>query len=286
MNIKKIFLSNHFIFLFLIAIIITFIFIGFNIWFLILISLYTIFYLIFISKTIGLSILKESYKWIILSLIILINFSFVIFLKPSSSSNTKVLSKEECIKIYEKYNKKIIDIKGDGITGKIGIQIEPDNCKSSVYYNILVTAELPQNYTMENSSYAEYKYVGSIRNPNDSRKYLRGSGQLFPAFVDKNILPDNPFDFGSLNKNYDPNNEYLSSTKTNVFQHSWRSDYTFKKDSLEELTSKTLYEITDGAKYMQKEDLGDNAYSYSLDTSKAAEEGNIIKSIQLTYIEK
>ena len=286
MDIKKIILSHPFLFIIPIILISTYIFVGFTIWLLLISLLYILFYLFFISKSISLAIIKGSYKWIILAVVIILNITLIIFVKPNTTKE-KVLTKKECQEVYDEYNNKILDITGDGIKGTIGIEIEQEDCKAKVYYNILLVAQLDKNYQLELLNYPEYKYAGSVRDPKEGRTTTRGTGQLNPVFENRDNLPNDIFEFGMTTEFYN-SNDIINGSSTNVFSHSWRSDFTFDKDSLSDITSRTLYEITDGSEYIIKEQIeGDEkAYSYTMDADKASQEGNIVKTFQLTYVER
>jgi energy-coupling factor transporter transmembrane protein EcfT len=284
MNIKKIFLSNPFLFILPLLILITLLIIGFKFWFFALTILYILFYLIFIYKTLSFDFVKMSYKWIVLGMIVLLNISFVTILKPNTKTTEKPLTPAQCKPIYEQYNEKIVDITGEGLKGSVAIKINPENCEANVYYNFLTTMNLDKNYSIPNSGYSKYYYAASIREENATRDELVGTTQLSPVYTNKNTLPD-PFTYGGTEELYNTR-EVVTGASTNIFINGWMSTFIFKEDSYDTIPSRTIYEAVDAAPFAIVEDLGNNSKNYSQDSDTACGKGNIVNTVQLTYTKR
>lgn len=267
-------------------ILLTIVLIGFSIWTILSILVWVAFYLLFVKKLYTINQLTSLPLNIVLIVVIFLNLIFLAggrILSNKTPTAEKTLTADECKPIYDSYNKKILDVSGEGLRGTVGIEINPQDCKAEVYYNFMIEIELQKNYTMGEGFSYEYKYVGGLVKADNSRNYVKGSGQIFEVFRNKEVLPD-PFDFGTQNMDYGHSGEYPDSS-TSTFYHGWMSNYTFKTLSLEEIKEFNKYIVVDGSKYMQKK-AEEEGYSYSLDTTTAAREGDLLKTLEITYIER
>jgi energy-coupling factor transporter transmembrane protein EcfT len=247
--------------------------------------LYLLFFLIFVSKTLTLKFLANISQWFVL--LIIFGLSILVFItidpKSNSSSKSKSLSPSQCKPYYDRYNKAIYDISGDGVTGTMGLTIDPENCETVIAYNFLITADVPRNYEIPNSGYQDYKYASSIRKPGDDRSSAYGQIQLEPVL--KNTLPSDVYDYGidSTEYGYD---QLREGTNTNRFYGGWLSQFVFYDGVIEKLTSRTQLDMVDSSDYEVVESTGENSKNYSIDEDTACEEGPIVKSVDLTYTER
>lgn len=263
----------------------TFIFLGFNIYSIVILILYILFFLIFVSKTLTFTFLVNVSKWFILLGIFLLSVLIFVTVNPKSSRSSKPieLSPSECKPYYERYNQAVYDISGDDITGTMGITIDPENCETIIAYNFLITADVPRNYEIPNSGYPDYKYASSIREPQEERSSGSGMVQLMPVL--KTTLPVDVYDYGidSLEYGYEQLHE---GTPTNKFYGGWLSQFIFYEDAIDTLTSRTLLDMVDSSDYEVVESLGENSLNYSIDEDTACAEGPIVKSIELEYTKR
>ena len=283
MDIKKFVLSNLLLIVLALLLVLTLLFLGFNIWFFLVAILYVLFYLIFISKTLTFEFIKLSYQWFALGFIVLLSFVILFAVNPkgkNSSNSSSALTPKQCEPIYEKYNEKIVDITGDNLKGSMAIKIDPDNCEANVYYNFLVTVSLDKNYSIPNSGYSEYYYAAYIQKPGETSVY--GTTSLQPAFTNTSSLPSDLFSYGS---DYD-NRRVVEGESSNVFYNSWMSTFYFNDESYEKILERTTYGIVNSAPYAVVEEIDEYSKNYSVDSDKACEEGESLKTIQLTYTER
>jgi energy-coupling factor transporter transmembrane protein EcfT len=287
MNIKKLILSNKLTTAIIILAILTLILLGINILSIIIITLYILFYLTFISKQLTIKIIKLSYQWIVLGIIILLSLTILFTVNPKNKNNskTKALTPEQCKPIYDEYNETILDITGKGLKGSVAIKINPENCEANVYYNFLTTMNLEKNYSIPNSGYSEYYYAAYIREEDASRDQLVGTTQLSPVFTNKTSLPTNLYSYGGTEEQYNTRN-VVDGSSSNVFHNSWMSTYTLDEESLSKITSKTVYEAVNGAPFAVVESTGENSWNYSMDSDTACKEGEIVNTVHLTYTER
>ncbi len=269
----------------LLLILLTFLLLGFNIYSISIVILYILFFLIFVSKTLTCKFLTNISHWFVL--LVIVGLSILVFViidpKSNSSSKSKELSESECKPFYERYNKAIWDISGDGVVGTLGVTIDPKNCESVFAYNFLITADVSKNYSIPDSDFLEYKYASSIREPGQDRSSLYGTIQLEPVI--KKSLPSDLYDYG-IDSNEYGYDQLREGTNTDTFYGGWLSQFIFYDGAIEKLTSRTLYEMVDSSDYEVVEITGENSKSYSIDSDTACAEGPIVKSVELTYTER
>jgi energy-coupling factor transporter transmembrane protein EcfT len=263
----------------------TFIFLGINIYSIVILILYILFFLIFVSKTLTFTFLVNVSKWFILLGIFLLSVLIFVIVNPKSSRSSKSaeLSPSQCKPYYERYNQEVYDISGDGITGTMGVTINPENCETVIAYNFLITADVPRNYEIPNSGYPDYKYVSSIRETGEERSSAYGMIELQPVL--KTTLPGDLYSYGidSIEYGYE---QLREGTSTNKFYGGWLSQFIFYEDAIDTLTSRTLLDMVDASDYEVVESTGENSFSYTIDEDKACAEGPIVKSIDLEYTKR
>ncbi len=263
--------------------IISLIVIGLSFWILIFGLIWLLFYMVFITQKLKFSFLKIDRAWVFLGLLIIVSLFFIYFVNPSSiSKSVKTLSADECKPIYEKYNNKILDISGENLKGTVGITIDSNDCRAKTYYNFLITDNLSKNYRQKNLNFDEYEYISTIRESNDKYKY--GSTQIFPIFAEKSSFPVNIFGYGSTENG--ATGDEAEGKSTNKFYTGWSSSYIFTENSIEKLLARNVFELIDSSNFVTKETTSDSNTSYYTDSDKAADEGPVIKTINLTYTER
>ncbi len=285
MDIKKFVKSNPFLFVIVLLVVLTLLFLGINIYSVVITILYILFYLIFISKTLAFKFLATVSQWLILAGIVILSLLILFVVNPKSkgSSTVKTLTPAQCQPYYDLYNGDVYDITGDGIRGTMGITIDTADCTLTTGYNILLTANVSKNYEIPNSNLPEYQYAASIREPGEERSYAHGMVQLAPVL--KKVLPSEVYDYGIDSVEYGWN-ELREGATTDTFYHGWLSTFIFYEEAITNLISRTQYDMVDTSDYVVVTPSGEYGNSYYTDEDSACESGPIIKTVQLTYTKR
>ncbi len=248
---------------------------GASIWLLsyILVSLlFLYFVLIFkggLERTLFLSI-------VILVVPVVFGSSLLLFVEKETVSES--LTPDQCKPIYEKYNGKVLDIKGDGLIGRANVEINPDDCKATVSYVFQFSASLAKNNLPDaGSSYWGYFAEYPI---SDDRNTWDGSGEIFPVFENVGNLPvfgEERHEFYGYEADFD-----LDITE---FSHWFSRTYVFSDEKYEDLFKRTRYAIIDGREFIEKVETGGMTFSGSLNTKAAAPVAPIVKEFKLEITE-
>lgn len=206
-----------------------------------------------------------------------------VFVDSSDSEvvNQKVLTAAECQPYYDQYNEKVLNISSDGLQGTIGIKIDmSEGCKLKAWYNVLLSHEIPQNPYKRDSGGASYHYMVMLRDADQtSRDKYDGFGSLAAVYKNFTSMPG-PFDDSVARaKLY---SEGVQAAATRYFSWGYMIDTNFSESRYNEIFKKTKLEIVNGLPFIEEKLIDNNSYSYGVNTDRAAENGDIIKTYNLT----
>lgn len=273
----------------IVAIIFSFLRLGFSISFFLIIVFWLIMFVGLFNRS-EMVLRVEKYRIWVLIAAFLLSLIIISMLEPAVSSiqstndgeATTVLSADECKPIYEQYNDTIMDLSGDGITGTIGVQIDPNNCKAEINYNFVFSANLPKNFTPPNFDISEYKYAAGIiseENPDD----VTGSAEIFALYNTSYQFGD-PYDFGLPADNSNLAQQQMAEgASSSSFYTGWSRAYNFREDSMDKLQELNVFRVYDGKESMIVEEEEGGFSSYYLESEKAVENGDVVQEYEMTY---
>lgn len=276
-NIK--FLLYIFISLFLLLF---FFFVGINLWIVLLIFLWLVFYFVVIRKQF--IVIKLTEFLISVSFIALIVISTILFVVAISTRKTVInnnmgvkLTKEQCAPLFQEYNGKSLQIMGEDLIGSISIKVNPEDCKSDVRYIFLVKTQLNTNYDTKNNMPYPYNYIASLREPDATTREDNGKGGLSAIYVNKGIIADGFASSSEISEFYrEPNG--TGTDLTDWFYNSYVSEFYMSHERYQELLKPGVFEIIDGQPFIEVETMDEGGFTTSINHSKAAIEGVIVKS--------
>lgn len=269
----------------LILMIVFYFIVGFKLWFWISIVLWILFFVRFSSLLIKFSF---SVTIIIFFIIFILSVYFMIGIhtptkNTANTSSNKKLSAEECKPLYDKYNNKVLKISGDNAIGSIGINLTSD-CQLSAKYILTFNANLPENPIPELPGSILYNYVTNLHTSAQTERGHYGHGSLSIVRQNTMTLP-NAFASSKDVSEYYRLSTQPNNTPANSFYWTNEKIGNFSESRYQEILGNNVFEVVDGLPYMEKEDLGNNGFSYSVDTEKAEKDGKIVKTINLTISE-
>jgi hypothetical protein len=199
----------------------------------------------------------------------------------SESSNQKVLTAAECQPYYNLYNNKVLKISSDGLQGTIGIKIDmSEGCKLKAWYNVLLSHEIPQNPYKRDAGGASYHYMVMLREANQtSRDKYDGYGSLAAVYKNFTSMPDPFADSVVRSELY---SQGTQAAATRYFSWGYIIDTNFSESRYNDIFKMTKLEIVNGLPFIEEELIDGGGYSYGVNTDRAAESGNIIKTYRLT----
>ncbi len=271
-NLKILFLFFTVAFFFLL-----FFSVGMSIWlFVFLLSCVLLFFFLFVFRG-GLEL--TMFVTILVFLFPVIFGSVLFFVSPQEKKVEQKMTAEECKPIYEKYNGKVLDIKGENLIGRMNIEINSEDCKATVSHIFQFSASLPKNNLPEmgNPYWGYFAEYGS----GDDRSNWSGRGEIFPAYNNIGTLPE----FGVEAHDFYEDESKRGSESTN-FYHWYSSIYTFSESEYQNLFQKTRYTIIDGRNFIEEEKTGDGSSSQSLNTKAAGPVAPIAKEFRVEVSER
>jgi hypothetical protein len=198
--------------------------------------------------------------------------------KVSNQNNPK-MSDKECLENSQKYNGRVLNIKGDNIIGKIYLAGNSKDCRLEAYYLLRMKANLPEN-NIDQLPYL-YNYTGIMGNSeNLERKMLRSTGVISTVENITSIFPTDLTNSSAIATFYNPT-QSSGLTKTSEFYNHFSVWNDLNEEGYQEIFKDNWYGIIDLKPYSIKkqEEVG---YSYSSDTQKAVKDGNIV--LEFKYI--
>jgi hypothetical protein len=252
--------------------------------------LWVAFLVIVVFKKIPQIVIPEKLYWIIFSILVIfsllltISVRFVFPMLPwgkstvSTSSSSGKLSASDCKPLYDKYNKKVLNISGTGISGSISITINPEDCKSVIrYINLINTTLADKHYKL--SPY-KYNYIGARHTPAQTDRGHYGVGTISVVNQNQGKLPD-PFADSRTTSDF-----FFKGTgnvdTTDWFYNSTTREPYFSEKIYQELVTETVFEIIDGQNFIKEETLQGGGYSYGIDHEAAEKSAPIVKTFNMT----
>ncbi|HMS24901.1 MAG TPA: hypothetical protein PKB15_04310, partial [Acidimicrobiia bacterium] len=230
----------------------------------------------------------------IIVLVIITIFSILLILLTQSdtyttgsgagtNNNKAALTSEQCQPYKEKYDNKVLKVSSDGLQGTIGIKIDDTNgCKLKAYYNVVLARNLPYN-PYKRDIVPTYNYIVTLKKPTKtSRDRYDSAGALSAAYKNQTVLID---PYASSRERADFYSQGVTPTETRYFYWGYEIDTNFSESRYKEIFAETQFGIVDGQKYIEEEQSGDGSASWSINHDKAATEGTIVKSYNLTIKE-
>ncbi len=264
------------------------IFIGFTLWFWILLIIWIVFYLIFFAKIIVLFKITQIIMWISFSVLILITIIFMFVGgassgKSSGSSQGKKLTVEECKPYIAKYDNKLLKISGEGLVGQVAIKIDATNCRLKAYYVATFSSDLAQNPDTSFYGSPLYNYIIRMHKPSDTSRGYNDYGALSPVYANAGSLPAPYTESQALATFYRPQGTPDGPT-SNFYWH-YTIDTNFSEGRYQQIFTDNVFEVVDGLPFMESEDMDNGTKSYSINHDRAEKEGKIVKTIDLKISE-
>ena len=243
-------------------------------------------YVIFFSAFIIFFMMKRkalpSLFWVLIYIFFLSLFYTVPFFinmdaHTVSSQKSVKMSDKECLENSQKYNGKMLSIKGDNINGKIYISGNSKDCRLEAYYLLRFKTKLLEN-KIDDLPYL-YNYTGVIgQSGNLNRDKLRSTGTISTVEGNVDGFPEDITVSSSVSTFYHPN-PITGTTPTEEFYSNFSAWYDLSDEGYKSVFKDNRFGIIDLKPYSIKkqENVG---YSYSFDSQKAVKDGSIVSEFK------